>query len=690
VVIAFALWLLSGESDPATVGVTVSGGGAAEEVADTRPSVAVLYFDNLSGDESLDWLRTGLTDLLVTDLSQTPELRVLTTDALYEILDDSDNLEARTTSATVVRTVAEAGDVEHVVVGSFIRAGDTFRLSARLQKPATGETLAAETVEGIGEDSIFTSVDDLTRRIRDRLAVPISTAAVVDRDLSDVTTSSMNAYRLYTDGVNLISQNRYEEAIPSFERALEIDPEFAMAWAKMSIVHRNIFDFDAARTYAERAIENADRLTQRERFYIEGRYYAQDPETTMQSIEAYENALALYPDDSASRNNVALEYAELEQYDRTIEHFEELLRRGTPFLPSYVNAAVSYVHNGDCERGYELMRDFVRNQPDYHFGYLDLARVALFCGRLDEADAALGTYEEGVEAGQPADVLDGNLRFELHLLRGELDEALAANERLAASTSPAAANFAYPGNRVVVAGYRGRYADELAAWLATAETLPDDAGPKAAMFADIAGIYLDLGDSEQALTLANRAEDLAQEIALSARAAAIIAVAQARAGRSVAARTAAQQHERLTAQFPNPWARRREHLVAAELALSQGEIDEAIDRLRQAHALLPPGPDFPPFDDFVGYTFALAEAEFGAGNLLQAGELFRAVVESETKRLLRPYKYVRSFYYLGKVAEQDGDDAAARRWYQRFLDHWGDGEIDRDRVAEARAFVSGN
>ncbi len=685
-------WMLSGDrgaSAGATAGTSVVDVGGLEPFADTRPSVAILYFDNLSGDESLDWLRSGLTELLVTDLSQTPEIRVLTTDSLYEILDETGNLEARVTSAALVREVAERANVEHVVVGSFIRAGETFRLSARLQKPATGETLAAETVEGIGEDSVFASIDDLTRRIKERLEVPVSANTVVDRDLSDVTTTSMDAYRHYTDGVNLISKSRYQEAIPVFERALEIDPEFAMAFAKLSVVHGNIFDLDNSRMYAEKAIEHADRLTQRERFYIEGRYYALDPETAMQSIEAYENALALYPDDSASRNNVALQYSELEQYDQTVAHFEELLRRGSPFLAVYFNAATAYVNNNECDRGYELIRDFVRGQPDYHFGYEDLATIAMYCGRLEEAWSALGTYEESVAAGEPGQVFDGNLRFLLHLLADEFDEALAANEELAESVSPAARYGAYPMNRVTVAAYRGNYSETVAAAVEIIESLPDEASQKGFLWSGIATYYLQLGKNLEALAAADRARGLAQSVDASTYAASLVAIAQARADRSVAARTAAQQHERLSTQLPNPGARRRELLVGAELALSGGDVDTAIDRLESATDLLPAGQDFVFSDDLVEYSYALATALYRRGDLLEAANLFRTVIEAGPRRILHPLEYVRSFYFLGKIAEEDGDDNAARRHYERFLDYWSDGEIDRERVAEARAFVDG-
>jgi tetratricopeptide (TPR) repeat protein len=410
----------------------------------------------------------------------------------------------------------------------------------------------------------------------------------------------------------------------------------------------------------------------------------------MQSIEAYENALALYPDDSASRNNVALEYNELERYEDSIAHFEELLRRGLPFLPVYLNAAMAYVSNGECERGHELIRDFVRRQPDWHFGYEELARVSMSCGRLDEALAALGTYEESIEAGAPTRALDGNQRFFLHILADEFDQALAANEKLADSISPLARYLVYPGNRLMVAGYHGDYTEEMAAMIELAASVPDEASGKATLLSFIALRYLEIGEPEQALAFADRARPLTRVLTENAYLAAVTAVAQARAGRSVAARTAAQQHQRLSAQLPNPWARRRELLVAAEIALAQDDIEQAIDHLRAAHGLLQPGPNYPPFDELVEYSYALGAAHYAAGNRVEAVELFRTITESGSQRLYHPFEYVRSFYFLGKIAEEDGDNVAARRHYRRFLDYWGDGEIDRERVDEARAFVNGN
>jgi TolB-like protein len=102
---------------------------------DGRRSVAVFYFDNLSGDPQLDWLRTGLTDMLVTNLSQSPGLRVLGTTRLYQLLADAGHRDDHTVSAPVVESVSRKAGVATALVGSFVRAGSQIRISASVQDP---------------------------------------------------------------------------------------------------------------------------------------------------------------------------------------------------------------------------------------------------------------------------------------------------------------------------------------------------------------------------------------------------------------------------------------------------------------------------------------------------------------------------------------------------------------------------
>ncbi len=305
-------------------------GPETEPIEAGRPSVAVLYFENTTGEPSLDWLRTGLTDMLVTDLSQSPQLEVLSTDRLYHILSELNREDERITSLEVVQEVADRAGVETVILGSFMKAGESIRINIRVQEARSGKILSSEKVEGVGEAALFPMVDDLTRRIKTNFETSSADAAP-DMDLKDVTTASIEAYRYYAEGIRLLNRGQYEEAIPLFERALEFDPEFAMALAKLAIVHGNLFHSDESDRYAELALENVSRLTPRERYYIEGVYYDDRPENHKLSIEAYEKALEVDPRHASARHNLARRYLLDERYSEAIRHFEVARRQGTSF-----------------------------------------------------------------------------------------------------------------------------------------------------------------------------------------------------------------------------------------------------------------------------------------------------------------------------------------------------------------------
>ena len=122
----------------------------------SRPSVAVLYFENNTGDASLDWMRTGLTDMLVTDLSQSTDFEVLGTDRLRT--DPAGAASARTTasiSGDIVQADRRARRRGQVLVGSYVKAGEAIRINARLQKARTGRIVNRRARGGTGAASVF-------------------------------------------------------------------------------------------------------------------------------------------------------------------------------------------------------------------------------------------------------------------------------------------------------------------------------------------------------------------------------------------------------------------------------------------------------------------------------------------------------------------------------------------------------
>ncbi|HUE84524.1 MAG TPA: FlgO family outer membrane protein, partial [Vicinamibacterales bacterium] len=434
----------------------------------TRPSVAVLYFDNTTGDQELDWLRTGITEMMVTDLSQSPHLEVVGTDRLYGVLAELKRADDRILSPEVVTQVVERMGVDHVLVGNYMTAGNAIRINVRLQDARTGRIIASERVEGAGTASLFNIVDDLARRVRanfDRLrsdaagatalltAPGVPPAEGLDRGLGDVTTSSIEAYRLYAEGINLHERYREAEAAALFEKAIAIDPTFAMAYAKLAVVHSNLGRQDLRDKYAALALEHADRLTPRERYYIEGFYYSNRPATVERSVEAYRKCIELDPGHQACRHNLALRLMVFGHLQEAAGHYEELVRRGATNPTSYSNLASCYVGMGDVSRAIATVEAYSTRNPENGAGHGNVAEVLIAAGRYDEALPRLARAEllDATDPGVAA------ARATAQLLRDDWSAAREIADRLYRSDDPAR-RFDGAMFHSVAAGYEGRCA----------------------------------------------------------------------------------------------------------------------------------------------------------------------------------------------------------------------------------------
>jgi serine/threonine protein kinase/tetratricopeptide (TPR) repeat protein len=646
----------------------------------SRPSIAVLYFENVTGDPSLDWLRTGLTDMLVTDLSQSPQLQVLSTDRLYQILKEMNRLDERVTSLEVVDEVAERAGAGTILLGSFMKAGDSIRINLRIQEAGSGRILTSERVEGVGESSLFPMVDDLTRRVKEKLDVAPTATSEIDRGLQEVTTSSVEAYRFYNEGLILHFQLKERESIPLFEKAVEVDPSFAMALARLSVIHRNLGLDREANDYSARALAHSDRLPLRERYYIEGAHYSSHQETWRQAIEAYEKAVELFPELEAARNNAALRHSWLEEWKPCIEHGEKLRAQQTNFPSSYGILSQCYDHQGRLDEGGEVFADFLRRQPDSSAGHRQFGFHQIRAGRLDEA---LQSFAREASL-DPSSAWPALGRWNIALLREDWDSADAAASEIVSFNEPF---WKYVGHVSQASNdlFRGRSRDALVQIesAARAYSTPGAATGEARILA--ADLLLQKGELSEALEQAKQARQDARGDRGEFNGLFVTAVAQARLGDHDAAAKTAAELGRRTEGIPGPTAARRNHHLSGVLALLRGDSALALVELRQAEAMLPPR-SFPGpiLTSHVPIWFSLATAHSEAGHDAEAARWFQRIADSADEHVEWPIPYVRSFYFLGKHYEALGDMTRARENYRRFVEFWKDGDLDRDRVEEAK------
>jgi serine/threonine protein kinase len=221
-----------------------------------KPSLAVLYFENNTGDEGLDHWRKMLSDLLITDLAQSKYLRILSGDRLFKILSDINRLEAKTFSADVLDEVASRGRVQHLLLGKYAKLGDVFRIDIQIQEANTGEIISSIRVEARGEAEVFTKVDELTRKIKTNFRLSEEELATdIDREVGKITTSNPEAFKYYIASKKYSNEGRYRESINLLEKAVAIDPVFAMAYRSMAWDYKGLFFRSQWRKNLKKAME---------------------------------------------------------------------------------------------------------------------------------------------------------------------------------------------------------------------------------------------------------------------------------------------------------------------------------------------------------------------------------------------------------------------------------------------------
>ncbi len=515
--------------------------------------------------------------------------------------------------------------------------------------------------------------------------VSSTTGSGVDRDLKDVTTSSIEAYRYYAEGINLHERFREDEAVPLLAKSVEIDPGFAMALSKLSIIHGNLGHPARRDEYGARAMEHVDRLTARERYYVEGNFYANNGATFTNAIEAFKRAIELYPDHASARNNLALVYMRVERFDDAVREYEQLRQRGMTFPGTYGALADAYASMGQFERGLQVVTEFVGRNADNAPGFTILGNLLARGGKWDEAMAA---YVKAA-ALDPANLGPQNGRRALHVLRQQWAEAEAIDRRLLESPDPFW-RFVANMNRGYEQLYKGRSAAALKMFDAAARESGSrgsnqSAGARTAM----ARILLDKGQAADALVLARRARDDVDgrgpqtQVSLE-----LMAVASQQLGREAEATQAAADLARRLDQLPGSALKRFNHLTAGRRALVRHDTARVIEELKQAESMLPPSPGGAGQTEggqgVVDIWFHLGSAYLAAGNDSEAARRFQRIVDVGPTRLTAPMEYVRSLYLLGQIHDRRGDRPKAADFYRKFLQYWADGDLDRERVADAQ------
>jgi len=424
-----------------------------------KKPLAVMYFENQSGGADLDWLREGLADILITDLSRSKRLTVLGRQQLHLLLERTGHKQTDTIRLDEAIDIGRQTRAEAVVMGSFARLGDKFHINVQLYDSQSGELLAAERVTLDKPDQVLSQASLLSLKLASRLgAAPDDQEAKTS--LADVVTNNLDAYRCYSLAVEKVEAYHTAEAIALWEKAIALDPQFAMAYARIGYTYTLIRVNEAERgmPYLQKAFQLSERLTEKDRLYISSWYALANGDASNgirllgeiinqypQEVEAYlrlgyqfyyaeraEEAIAVYKqgllvdgDAKDIYNALGFSCLALGRYDEAIAahaHYVEL----APAEPNaHDSLGLTYIESGRCEAAIAEFEQALRLNPSFHFAHLHLGDV---CFRLGRRQAALAHYRRFLElAPSDWDRSVGCHRLVLlHLKTGDLPGAEAA------------------------------------------------------------------------------------------------------------------------------------------------------------------------------------------------------------------------------------------------------------------------
>jgi serine/threonine protein kinase/tetratricopeptide (TPR) repeat protein len=636
-----------------------------------KPTLAVLYFENISGDSALETWRTGLPELIITSLSQSRLLNVVSGESIFSILKKLNLADAKRYSAEDLARVAQEGQAQYLLTGSVMKAGKSTVITTRLQAAATGEVMRAEKLECASEEEILSKVEGLTKEIKaDLNLAPQAIAADIDQPLGEILTSSPEALKYYTEARRFHLNGANQDAIRLYERAIDADPGFAMAYRAMAAALGNIGETEKRAAAAKKALELSDRLPERLRYEIQITAYHASQATWPQAIDACNKLLAKYPDDTTGLNYLANIYDAVEQSEKALPLREHVVSLSpTPmFLQNRGGTYFLLGRFGEVQKGIERA---VASDPKSADPHDSLASFYVARGQFEAAEREAEKASPLAPQGIDSYVLKGDVAR----LRG--DYAAAEREYLAALDRSTGKDRDGPlGSLADLYAEQGRTEKAREELKTASQSTRDAYNP-----------WLDVvtGHPDRAIRPIQTYLETPTAIR-SARTArvmrAYLGVVCLAAGDVSKAQKLADDLNAERGGLFDRLATRMYLTLAGAIAAKRGDARTAVSNLEQAVQRLPVQADSG--DEHAVVMDLLAQAYSVAGDLEKARQTYEMITTLTTGRLSWGDIYARSYYRLGLIAEHQGDKSRARENFQKFLSIWKDADPIFPEIADAK------
>jgi tetratricopeptide (TPR) repeat protein len=597
-------------------------------------------FENKTGDSAFDGL---LRETLFTELQPAAFLTLLSDPQIHEVLRFMRRPPDSRLTSDVAHEIGERTGAAAVLNGSIASLGSSYVLSLRARHCRTGDIVGQEQAQAGSKDEVLPTLTriavQLRTRLRDSLAAIEETSVLPE----PATTSSLEALKAFSVARATVYTRGYAAAIPHLERAIALDPQFALAHADLGFYYWNLGQTDVGARYVRRAYELRDGLSDRERLFVLFLYDRQVTGNLQKEMETLESWVQSYPND---------------------------------FLPLGLMGGWGTRGTGQYAKGIRSAEESLRLKPDMPFGYGNLAEHNLLLGRFAEAAAVLQRAAER-KIDSPIFMVD---RFYLAFLAGDESGMTRAIERAHGNLE---AEDWMSHNRALVLSRHGQMRQARILWRPVIDRTQQTGHHERAAIYQAAQAVCEAhaGQLDRARASAQAALALGRgrDVVYAA------AFALALAGDVSGSRDLVEE---LAERLPEDTPVQFEYLptLRALFALADQAPLDAIDRLHMAlpYDLAMPGTLF--FAKFGGlypaYVRGLAYLAAGSGR--EAATEFQKVLDHRGIVLADPIGAL-AHRLLGKALASTGEQESARTAYATFLDLWKEADADLPVLLAARA-----
>ncbi len=624
--------------------------------------IAVMPFENRTGDDSLKDLSETIQDLLITKLGNSKYLYVMTRERMNDLLKQMGKQDT-TIDKELGYELCRRDSVETIVIGSINKAGDTFITDVKVLDVETKKLIGSASEHGQEISSIFTSqIDKLGDKISRSVGLTARKIADNQKPIVEMTTSNTEAYQHYIKGTSEYFNSNYEDARIMFEKAVQLDSTFAIAYLYLAGCYGDLRNPKGYKNAYEKAKEFSKNAPRKERLLIEAYYIMEIENNEKKAIKIFEQLIEEYPKEKISYNVLASSYTRQGLYDKAVATFNRALQLDPQFGWAYTGLAYTY---NDFEKRLSTLKQYASAVPKQASPYDELGTRYYYMGQLDEA---ISNYQEAVKI-QPEYYSNYKIAY-IYALKEDYAEAREWIEHYitnARSTGPKAEGYWWLAFYNMWTGKIEQAINDMYQLKGFAKDFADD-NLQSSLDWTLAWFYYEKRDYNNSYKLFNRNFELG--------------LVELATGRLDSAKSRLEK-----VKFDNdPWHNLHYNIFYSEVLLAQDSLKKAIYIQK---AITPVFAGNLEVQNLASLNVPFIKDVF-ARAYYKNGEIDKAIEEYERLITFDPNSWERFLihpkyhYRLAKLYEEKGVTEKAIKEYKKFLDIWKDADKDLSELIDAK------